>query len=61
VLYANAALQAALRASTTVLTALRDEGSLNSVSDLLAGFEERQRSVNKDLWDGLEAKYRQAN
>lgn len=58
VLYANASLQAALRASTRVLTALRDEGSLDSVADLLAGFDERQRSVNKDFWDGLEARYR---
>lgn len=61
VLYANASLQAALRASTRVLAALRDEGSLDSVADLLAGFEERQRSVNKDFWDGLEARYTQAN
>jgi 2-methylisocitrate lyase-like PEP mutase family enzyme len=61
VLYANAALQAALRASTEVLTALRDEGNLDSVSGLLAGFEERQRSVNKDLWDGFEAKYKQSH
>ncbi|MBS9721801.1 oxaloacetate decarboxylase [Tianweitania sp. BSSL-BM11] len=60
VLYANAALQAALRASTQVLSALRDEGSLDGVADLLAGFDERQRSVNKDYWDGLEAKYKQA-
>lgn len=61
VLYANAALQAALRASTEVLTALRDEGSLASVADKLAGFDERQRSVNKDVWDGFETKYQQAN
>ncbi|MDR5655045.1 isocitrate lyase/PEP mutase family protein [Ruixingdingia sedimenti] len=61
VLYANASLQAALRASTRVLSALRDEGSLDSVADLLAGFEERQRSVNKDFWDELEARYTQAN
>jgi len=58
VLYANATLQAALRASHRVLTALRDEGSLDSVADLLAGFDERQRAVNKDYWDGLEAKYK---
>lgn len=58
VLYANATLQAALRASHKVLTALRDEGSLDSVADLLAGFDERQRAVNKDYWDALEAKYK---
>lgn len=59
VLYANASLQAALQASTRVLSALRDEGSLDSVADLLAGFEDRQRSVRKDYWDGLEARYKQ--
>lgn len=56
-LYANAALQAALRASTVVLTALRDEGSLDSVADLLAGFDERQLAVDKDFWDELESRY----
>jgi 2-methylisocitrate lyase-like PEP mutase family enzyme len=61
VLYANASLQAALRASTQVLTALRDEGSLDSVADLLAGFDERQRAVNKDFWDRLEVQYKQGN
>lgn len=61
VLYANASLQAALRASTRVLTALRDEGSLDSVADLLAGFDERQRAVNKDFWDRLEVQYKQGN
>jgi 2-methylisocitrate lyase-like PEP mutase family enzyme len=61
VLYANASLQAALRASTRVLSALRDEGSLDSVADLLAGFDERQRAVNKDFWDRLEVQYKQAN
>lgn len=61
VLYANASLQAALRASTLVLTALRDEGSLDSVADLLAGFDERQRAVNKGFWDRLELEYKQSN
>ncbi len=57
-LYANAALQAALLASAEVLTALRDTGSLETVAHRLAGFEERQRAVDKDRWDGYEAKYR---
>lgn len=61
VLYANASLQAALRASTRVLTALRDDGNLDSVADMLASFEERQASVDKAYWDGLEAKYKQQN
>lgn len=59
VLYANAVLQAALRASYDVLAALRDNGSLDSVADRLAGFEERQRSVAKPAWDALEARYKE--
>jgi 2-methylisocitrate lyase-like PEP mutase family enzyme len=58
VLYANAALQAALRASYEVLGALKNEGSLQSVADRLAPFEERQRVVAKDAWDAREARYR---
>ncbi len=57
-LYANAALQAALKGAGDVLSALKREGSLNSVSSILATFEERQRVVAKDQWDALEAKYR---
>jgi 2-methylisocitrate lyase-like PEP mutase family enzyme len=60
VLYANAALQAALKASYEVLGALKTEGSLASVSDRLASFEERQRAVAKPEWDALEARYRVA-
>jgi 2-methylisocitrate lyase-like PEP mutase family enzyme len=58
VLYANAVLQASLRASYDVLGALRDTGSLDSVADKLAGFDERQRSVAKPYWDALEARYK---
>jgi 2-methylisocitrate lyase-like PEP mutase family enzyme len=58
VLYANAALQAALRASYTVLSSLKDHGSLDRVADHLASFEERQNTVAKPLWDALEARYR---
>lgn len=58
VLYANALLQAALRASHEVLAALRDKGSLDDVADRLAGFEERQQSVSKPFWDSLEARYK---
>ena len=58
VLYANAALQAALRASYEVLGALKATGSLASVADRLATFEERQRSVAKHGWDDLEARYK---
>src|ERR1700728_4408028 len=58
VLYANAALQAALKASYDVLGALKTEGSLKSVADRLASVEERPRSVAKDVWDAREVRYR---
>lgn len=58
VLYANAALQAALKASYDVLRALGHDGSLAAVADRLASFEERQRVVAKDVWDELETRYR---
>jgi 2-methylisocitrate lyase-like PEP mutase family enzyme len=58
VLYANAALQAALKATYDVLGVLKAEGSLKSVGDRLASFDERQRSVAKDIWDARETRYR---
>jgi 2-methylisocitrate lyase-like PEP mutase family enzyme len=58
VLYANAALQAALRASHDVLAALKKEGSLASVAGQLAGFDVRQRAVAKPKYDELERRYR---
>src|ERR1700760_1280990 len=57
VLYANAALQAALKASHEVLVALKQEGSLASVADRLAGFEIRQQAVAKPTYDELERRY----
>jgi len=56
-LYANAALQAAIRSTREVLTALRDTGSLDLVADRLAGFEERQNTVLKAMWDERENRY----
>lgn len=58
VLYANAALQAALRASYEVLASLKEHGSLDRVAERLASFEERQSAVAKPRWDALEAKYK---
>jgi 2-methylisocitrate lyase-like PEP mutase family enzyme len=58
VLYANAALQAALKASFDVLGALKRDGSLSNVADRLASFEERQRAVDKQAWDAREVRYR---
>ena len=57
VLYANAALQASLKAMNDVLGALKREGSLNSVRDRLASFDERQRVVQKEKYDRFETLY----
>lgn len=58
VLYANAALQAALRSVREVLGSLKQNGSLDDVREHLASFDERQRAVDKDRYDALEARYR---
>jgi 2-methylisocitrate lyase-like PEP mutase family enzyme len=58
VLYANAALQAALKSVNDVMAALRRDGSLAQVADRLAGFEERQQAVDKPRYDTLEQRYR---
>jgi 2-methylisocitrate lyase-like PEP mutase family enzyme len=56
-LYANAALQAAVKGAVTVLDALKREGTLKGVQDHLLSFEERQRIVQKPIWDALELKW----
>src|SRR5262249_60036163 len=58
VLYANAALQAALKSVREVLGSLKQNGSLDQVRERLASFEQRQRAVAKDRYDELEARYR---
>ena len=58
VLYANAALQAALKAVDDVMAALRRDGTLTQVADRLAGFEQRQQAVGKPHYDALEQRYR---
>ena len=58
VLYANAALQAAVKATIDVLGALKRDGSLDGVAAQLVSFEERQRVVQKPTWDALEARFR---
>jgi 2-methylisocitrate lyase-like PEP mutase family enzyme len=58
VLYANAALQAALKSVNDVMAALKRDGSLAHVADRLAGFEERQQTVDKSRYDELEQRYR---
>ena len=57
VLYANAILQAALKASHEVLQSLHEKGSLAAVTEKLASFDDRQVVVKKFDWDKLEKKY----
>jgi 2-methylisocitrate lyase-like PEP mutase family enzyme len=57
VLYANAALQAAVAGMQNVLGHLKERGSLAGLSNELASFEERQRLVQKPQFDALEKKY----
>ena len=56
-LYANAALQAALRSSREALSLLKETGSLDAAADRLAGFDERQDVVMKAKWDRREERY----
>ena len=58
VLYANAALQAALKSVNDVMAALKRDGSLAQVADRLAGFDARQQAVDKPRYDALEQRYR---
>lgn len=58
VLYANTPLQAAMRAMSDVLGALKADGDVSGVIDKLADFKERQRLVDKDSYDALEARYK---
>jgi 2-methylisocitrate lyase-like PEP mutase family enzyme len=57
-LYANAALQAAIKGAQEVLGALKRDGSLAGVAGRLASFEKRQRLLAKPRFDELEAGYR---
>jgi len=57
VLYANAALQSAVLGMQKALAVLRDEGKLDEDPTLLAPFNERQRLVDKPLFDRLDKQY----
>jgi len=57
VLYANAALQGAVRGMTNALTHLRKEGILNEDPALVATFSERQDLVHKTVFDELDRRY----
>jgi 2-methylisocitrate lyase-like PEP mutase family enzyme len=57
VLFANIALQAAVRGMQDVLAELGRTGSLDGVSDRIAPWPERQRLVRKPEFDDLESRY----
>ena len=57
VLYANAALQAAIHGIREVLGELKRSGSLDAVEDRIASFKERQRLVGMDAFGMLEKRY----
>lgn len=57
VLYANAALQAAMLAMQRTLLHLQQTGSLAGAEELLIGFAERQAAVDFDRWSALEQRY----
>jgi 2-methylisocitrate lyase-like PEP mutase family enzyme len=57
VLYANAALQGAIAGMQSALGELKARGILDESSGKIASFAERQRLVQKPLFDELERKY----
>ncbi|WP_144631061.1 oxaloacetate decarboxylase [Bordetella genomosp. 13] len=59
VLYANAALQGAVLGMQRALSTLRRDGKLDEDPTLLAPFNERQRLVDKPLYDELEQRYKE--
>jgi 2-methylisocitrate lyase-like PEP mutase family enzyme len=58
VLYANAALQGAVRGMTNALAQLKATGELQEDPQLVATFAERQSLVQKPFFDALESKYK---
>ena len=57
VLYANAALQGAILGMQRALGELKARGRLDETAEHVAGFEERQRLVQKPLFDELSQRY----
>jgi 2-methylisocitrate lyase-like PEP mutase family enzyme len=57
VLYANVALQGAIAGMQAALSELKARGLLDETSGKIATFAERQRLVQKPLFDELERKY----
>lgn len=57
VLFANIALQAAMKGMQAVLAQVHRSGSLDGLDGLIAPWSERQQLVRKPIFDALEAKY----
>src|SRR5947208_3330749 len=57
VIYANVALQSALKGMQAALGELRRRGHMGEALNLVMDFSERQRLVQKDQFDALERKY----
>jgi 2-methylisocitrate lyase-like PEP mutase family enzyme len=57
VIYANVALQAALKGMQAALGELRRRGHMGDARELVVDFSERQRLVHKDEFDALERRY----
>ncbi len=57
VLYANAALQGAVKGMQNALTVLRDRKEVHEASGVVTLFAERQRLVGKPEWDALAKRY----
>ena len=57
VIYANVALQSALKGMQAAVGELRHKGYMGNAMELVIDFTERQRLVHKDEFDALERKY----
>ncbi|HTI17701.1 MAG TPA: oxaloacetate decarboxylase [Trinickia sp.] len=58
VLYANVALQGAVRGMQQAFSVLRERGRMEEDPNLVAPFSERQRLVQKPLFDSLDQRYK---
>lgn len=57
VIYANVALQSALKGMQAALGELRRRGHMGDATEMVVDFSERQRLVHKDEFDALECRY----
>lgn len=57
VLYANVALQGAIAGMQAALKQLKSAGRMDAGSEMVASFTERQRLVQKPMFDDLDKKY----